>query len=100
VRSWKNNNSDEKRNTGISDSEYYFQMRCLCKWYHHQTKKGGFNCSRMNDVSSTFPLKNGKIARICLGWVCSMTSKKVLQTHKKVTGDFGHYGQGLERIEW
>ena len=54
----------------------------------------------MNDVSSTFPLKNGKIARICLGWVCSMTSKKVLQTHEKVTGDIGHYGQGLERIEW
>ena len=100
MRSWKNNDSNEKMNIGISDSEYYFKMRCLCKWYHHQTKKGEFNCSRVNNVSSTFASKNGKIARICLGWVCSMTSKKVLQTHKKVTGDIGHYGQGLERIEW
>ena len=54
----------------------------------------------MNDVSSTFPLKNGKIARICLGGVCSMTSKKVLQTHEKVKRNIGYYGQGLERIEW
>lgn len=100
MRSRKNNNSNEKMNTGIFDSEYHFKMRCLCEWYHHQTKKGEFNCSRMNDVSSTFPLKNGKIARICLGWVCSMTSKEILQTHQKVTRDFGHYGQGLERAEW
>ena len=75
-------------------------MRCLCEWYHHQIKKGEFNCSRMNNVSSTFTSKNGKIARICLGWVCSMTSKEILQTHQKVTRDFGHYGQGLERVEW
>ncbi len=78
MRSRKNNDSDEKRNTGISDSEYYFKMRCLCKWYHHQTKKGEFNCSRMNNVSSTFPLKDGKIAGICLGWVSTMTSKEIL----------------------
>ena len=100
MRSWKNNDSDEKRNTGIFDSEYYFKMRCLCKWYHHKTKKGEFNCSRMNDVSSTFPLKNGKIIGICTSRISSMTSKKVLETHEKVTGDFGYYGQGLERVEW
>ena len=100
MRSRKNNNSNEKMNTGIFDSEYRFKMRCLCEWYHHQIKKGEFNCSRMNNVSSTFTSKNGKIARICLGWVCSMTSKEILQTHQKVTRDFGHYGQGLERVEW
>ena len=78
MRSRKNNDSDEKMNTGISNSEHYFKMRCICKWYHHKTKKGEFNCSRMNYVSSTFASKNGKIAGICLGWVGSMTSKEIL----------------------
>lgn len=78
MRSWKDHNSDEKMNTGISDSEYYFKMRCLCKWYHHQIKKGEFNCSRMNNVSTTLTSKNRKIAGIYLGWVGPMTSKEVL----------------------
>lgn len=81
MRSWKNNNSDEKMNIGISDSEYYFKMRCLCKWYHHQIKKGEFNCSRMNDVSVAFTFKDGKIAGICPSWVGSMTTKEILQAH-------------------
>jgi len=100
VRSWKNNNSDEKMNIGISDSEYYFKMRCLCKWYHHQIKKGEFNCSRMNDVSVAFSFKDRKITGIRPSRVGPMTSKEVLQTHQKVTGDIGYHGQGLERIEW
>jgi len=78
VRSWKNNNSNEKMNTGIFDFEYYFKMRCLCKWYHNQIKKGKFNCSRVNNVPITFSFENGKIAGICLGRIGSMTTEEIL----------------------
>ncbi len=79
-------------NTGISDSEYYFKMRCICKWYHYQTKKGKFNSGRMNDVSIIVSSKDRKVVGIYLGWVGPMTSEKVLQTHPKVKRDIGYYG--------
>ena len=54
----------------------------------------------MNHVPITFSFEDGEITGICLGRIGSMTSKEVLQTHQKVTRDFGYYGQGLERVEW
>ena len=78
MRSWKNHNSDEKMNTGISDTQYHFKMRCLCKWYHHQAEKSKFNSGRMNNVSATISFKIWETIGICMGRICPMTTEEIL----------------------
>ena len=78
VRSWKNHNSDEKMNTGISDTQYYFQMRCLCKWYHYKAKKSKFDSGWVNNVSTTVALKIWKTIGVCTSRICPMTTEEIL----------------------